>query len=523
MLIKVKMNSKKIEKIIQKLEKDSEEIEILAINLIRSAPIKYLPKMKAYGFDSLPKDLIKLQQQIITKYNTWYNSVYPLIDRYLSHQLDEFKKKYKRQIGGWFSYDITGILELKVDIDGEDKSSVVNKFLECFTYQKSQLLSLKNIVIDEISERLSSLNQLEESLVQNIYDYLLKNPTVSNTKSRSITVQKRKAVKKRDNYTCQICEEKFPEGELEIDHIFPHSLGGSNRTTNLMVLCRSCNENKNNRLEYYKSDEGKQKILLNIREFVGNLLLISNFGEWLKKAGDERRKRVLLRAEGKKEIEDIEEKDQDIEEEEFEEDYFPEEEPKRPNIKVIETYLGFLDDSEMSSEDLHDRFRMINLEAIKYSYLKDLSKEEKEVGDRIIKSICKNLSRHTERNLIQLFSEILYRLATNDIFIETLTSHCLDTIIQLYKEKKYYGYVIELLDICGVFTNVERKISQAINDRNYELLEKFRAIRLNAYKNEGIELVKFLNSKLRELSKPEDQRLKELTKNIINMIEGTFF
>ena len=509
------MKSNKLEKRIEILAKESEDIENLAIELIKSAPTKCYPSLDQYGFDSLPENLVKIQQEVIIKYNSWYNSVYLLIEKYLPHQLDEFKKRYKKGVWDWLSYDITRILKLKVEFYRGDKSSVIEKFRDCFTFQKSQLLSLKNIVIEEISIQLSSLNQLEESLVQNIYDYLLKSPTALHPKSRTISIQKRKAVKKRDNYVCQICEEAFPEDQLEVDHIFPHSLGGSNQVNNLMALCRPCNENKSNRLEYYKSDEGKQKILLNIREFVNNLLLISNFGEWLKKAGDARIKQVLLRTEEKKEY-------GEIEEEEFEDIYMDEEEPRRPNLKVIETYLGFLDDPEMSTEDLHDRFRKISWEVYSYTNLKDINKEEKEIGDKIIQSLCKELSRRTERNLIHQFSEILYRLTDNEIFIETLKVNCLDTLIGLYKEKKYDGYLIELLDICGHFVNIKKEISQAIDDRNYDLLNKFRAIRLNAYKNKGLELVTSLNSKQKELTKPEDNNLKVLINKIIENIESTF-
>ncbi len=403
-------------------------------------------------------------------------------------------------------------MELKVDIYKGDRSSVIDEFRECFTYQKSQLLSLKNIIIEDTEEHLSSLNQLEESLVQNIYDYLLKNPTVSNTKSRSISIQKRNTVKERDDNTCQICEEKFSEDKLEADHIFPHSLGGSNQITNLMALCRPCNENKGNRLEYYKSEEGKQKLLQNIREFVNNLRLISNFGEWLMMAGDARRKKILLKEEETMEF-------KDNEEELFEDIYIDEEEPRRPNLEVIETYLGFLDDPEMSTEDIHDRFRKISWEAYKFSFLVDISQEEKEAGAQIIKHICKEL---TERELIHQFTEILYVLTKNDIFIEILKSNCFNTFIQLYKEKKYNGYLIELLDICGYFTNIEGEILQAIDDKNYDLLNKFRAIRLNAYKNEGLELVKFLNSKQKELTKSEDQNLRGLISQIIENIERTY-
>ncbi|MFX1568133.1 MAG: HNH endonuclease [Promethearchaeota archaeon] len=285
------MNSNDLKERVDLLEKKADEIQNLAIELIESAsliPDAYSPN--EYSFDLLSEDLRNLQQDIITKYNTWYNSVFPLVRRYLPHQIDEFNKSYRREKDTVFTYDISRILELNVIFLDGDKRFIIEKFQEFFTYQKSQLLSLKNIDRSEIIENLSTLNQLEKSLVQNIYDYLLKNPTVFKAKSRSPSPQKKYEVKERDKFTCQICEKKFPEVELQIDHIFPFSLGGSNQKPNLMALCKDCNADKGNRLEYYKTSEGKNKLYLNIEDFVKNLSLIQNFGEWLKSASSSRKR-----------------------------------------------------------------------------------------------------------------------------------------------------------------------------------------------------------------------------------------
>lgn len=127
------------------------------------------------------------------------------------------------------------------------------------------------------------LDALEKTLIEVIYDFVVKNPNLGATKSGSITQSRKKGVKKRDNYVCQICQETFPEDQLEIDHIFPHSLGGSNHEYNLMPLCSKCNADKGNRLTYYQSDEGKNKLRFNINKIVKNLPIIHNFGDWLKK------------------------------------------------------------------------------------------------------------------------------------------------------------------------------------------------------------------------------------------------
>ncbi len=138
---------------------------------------------------------------------------------------------------------------------------------------------------------LGTLNHLEQSLIHKIYEEIIANPTKYHKESRSITPQRKKAVKVRDDYICQICNEEFEEDELEVDHIFPYGAGGSNEEYNLMPLCQECNGNKSAKLDYYRSNEGKFKIMENIHKFVKTLPMIHDFGAWLEKIGDKRRRK----------------------------------------------------------------------------------------------------------------------------------------------------------------------------------------------------------------------------------------
>lgn len=140
------------------------------------------------------------------------------------------------------------------------------------------------------SEFTNEIERLIKTLEELIYLQLIMNPTLYWKKSRSISDARKKAVKQRDRYQCQLCQEKFKEEELEVDHIFPYSLGGSNEKVNLMTLCVECNQDKGKRLEYYKSDEGKIKLRLNIQDFIKSLPLVIDFGTWLSKISDMRRK-----------------------------------------------------------------------------------------------------------------------------------------------------------------------------------------------------------------------------------------
>ena len=49
---------------------------------------------------------------------------------------------------------------------------------------------------------------------------------------------------KRDNFTCQYCGAKAPDVILEVDHINPVKLGGTNEIMNLVTSCFNCNRGK---------------------------------------------------------------------------------------------------------------------------------------------------------------------------------------------------------------------------------------------------------------------------------------
>jgi hypothetical protein len=145
---------------------------------------------------------------------------------------------------------------------------------------------------DEINEVwLGSLTQLENSLVEAIYDDYFKHPTFDSPDSRHILDRIKRKVKREDENICQICLEKYEEVELEIDHIYPHSLGGTNEAINLMALCKKCNQDKSNRLDFFRSEDGKEKLKDNIRKFVLNTTIISNFGKWLRDSQKESKRK----------------------------------------------------------------------------------------------------------------------------------------------------------------------------------------------------------------------------------------
>ena len=49
-------------------------------------------------------------------------------------------------------------------------------------------------------------------------------------------------------YRCKKCKRELPLDILEVDHIKPRALGGSDRPSNLQLLCPPCNKKKGPRL-----------------------------------------------------------------------------------------------------------------------------------------------------------------------------------------------------------------------------------------------------------------------------------
>lgn len=58
-----------------------------------------------------------------------------------------------------------------------------------------------------------------------------------------------------------------------------------------MTLCEKCNRHKSDSPEYYRSEKSKLKLMENIKLFMNILPMIQNFGDWLKKMGDKKRRK----------------------------------------------------------------------------------------------------------------------------------------------------------------------------------------------------------------------------------------
>lgn len=59
-----------------------------------------------------------------------------------------------------------------------------------------------------------------------------------------LTATEKFAVLHRDSFTCMYCGSKPGSGGLEVDHLIPVSLGGSDNQENLVSSCVKCNRGK---------------------------------------------------------------------------------------------------------------------------------------------------------------------------------------------------------------------------------------------------------------------------------------
>ena len=57
----------------------------------------------------------------------------------------------------------------------------------------------------------------------------------------AITKRTRYEVLKRDNHACRYCGAVAPDVKLQVDHVIPVALGGTDNPDNLVAACVACN------------------------------------------------------------------------------------------------------------------------------------------------------------------------------------------------------------------------------------------------------------------------------------------
>ena len=103
------------------------------------------------------------------------------------------------------------------------------------------------------AQRSFTVPMTDETIVQliGILENKLTDAAFRKEQRALMTKALRESIKRRDNYTCQLCGNsihKEPNLLLEIDHITPVSKGGPTEESNLQTLCWKCNRSKGNKI-----------------------------------------------------------------------------------------------------------------------------------------------------------------------------------------------------------------------------------------------------------------------------------
>jgi 5-methylcytosine-specific restriction protein A len=100
-------------------------------------------------------------------------------------------------------------------------------------------------------------------------------------KKRVLTEAQKRRLKLKAEFKCQICDQRYDPEILDIHHIYPVKLGGSDRTSNLIVLCPTCHRKADRKIisrERLKRAKNKKrkKIDSQVRSVISKNMSVRN-------------------------------------------------------------------------------------------------------------------------------------------------------------------------------------------------------------------------------------------------------
>ena len=161
-----------------------------------------------------------------------------------------------------FAYDAENMKDATIDTRACRlfKSGKIQKKYDKLMKEKQQSI-IKNVsnINSDLLSKVEKYKDNNETVIEFIENAILKSlpkKALSQeelkeiNRRRKISDTTRYAVLERAGFKCQCCGSKPLKNNdvvLHIDHIIPHSLGGSDSIDNLQVLCNKCNLSKQNR------------------------------------------------------------------------------------------------------------------------------------------------------------------------------------------------------------------------------------------------------------------------------------
>ena len=99
-----------------------------------------------------------------------------------------------------------------------------------------KVIPVDHVIVEEVSFDSSSITAGKQ-----LYGDQYKKGPLYNTNLKAYLLEK-------FNHTCVYCSGKSGDKKLEIDHVIPRSKGGTNTLSNLVISCRTCNQQKGNKM-----------------------------------------------------------------------------------------------------------------------------------------------------------------------------------------------------------------------------------------------------------------------------------
>ena len=139
------------------------------------------------------------------------------------------------------------------------KDNVQTKYKQLINEKQKAIIENTSNINDDLICKINKYKSESETVIEFIENAILKSlpkEALSQeelkeiNRRRKISDTTRYAVLERAGFKCQCCGSKPLKNNdvvLHIDHVIPHSLGGSDSIDNLQVLCDKCNLSKQNR------------------------------------------------------------------------------------------------------------------------------------------------------------------------------------------------------------------------------------------------------------------------------------
>lgn len=213
-------------------------------------------------------------------------------------------------------------------------------------------------------------------------------------------------------------------------------------------------------------------------------------------------------------------RDLDYEQEDDMEEYYEPDENKLKNIdyEKINKYINMFDTGEIASDMIISALHSISNELSKITSKSSFNTLSLDIVNRVC-IVINNFIQNKEDNIQRIALEALSPLKYNEETKNIVKKRCYETFKSMHKKGKSQANLLMFLDSFGYFQNIEAILSNAIDNKEIELLASYSGfIDFSKFKNKRFELINMLNEKLKILA-PEDKRLKETIVQLIRRIE----